>query len=109
MASTVPSDRLFFPASQGLEPARARWIAECGRAAPYADLPADVRRLARSATQWLRRAIASDTGQRIAPDCQIQVLNSLFFRNKGAYIVGRLINQSATFPFAIAQLGRAHV
>ncbi|MGH8741461.1 MAG: bifunctional isocitrate dehydrogenase kinase/phosphatase, partial [Burkholderiales bacterium] len=38
---------------------------------------------------------------RAQPDLQIQVLNSLFFRNKGAYIVGRLINDGRDYPFAI--------
>jgi len=37
-------------------------------------------------------------------DCQIQVLNTLFYRNKGAYAVGRLVNQGDTYPFAIAFL-----
>ncbi|MDO8250530.1 MAG: bifunctional isocitrate dehydrogenase kinase/phosphatase, partial [Rhodoferax sp.] len=32
---------------------------------------------------------------------QIQVLTSLFFRNKGAYIVGKLINGFNEFPFAL--------
>ena len=34
------------------------------------------------------------------PDCQIQVLSSLFFRNKGAYIVGRVINGTRITPIA---------
>ncbi len=32
---------------------------------------------------------------------QIQVLSSLFFRNKGAYMVGKLINGYNEFPFAL--------
>ncbi len=32
---------------------------------------------------------------------QIQVLTSLFFRNKGAYLVGKLINGFNEFPFAL--------
>lgn len=100
----VPSYRVYYPASMGLRPALTAMLADFGLASPYADLPADVRRLARKAVQWLRGAIASDTGQRIAPDCQIQVLHSLFFRNKGAYAVGRVINQGAILPFAVALL-----
>ena len=38
---------------------------------------------------------------RAHPDLQVQVLNSLLFRNKGAYIVGRLINGNAEHPFAL--------
>src|SRR3546814_9195255 len=79
-------------------------VADFGLAAPFADLPADARALARMALRQLRRLLPRGAGQRIAPDCQIHVLNSLFFRNKGAYIVGRLVNQGTLHPFAIALL-----
>ena len=52
----------------------------------------------------LRRRLTSANDERIAPDCQLHVLNTLFFRNKGAYIVGRLINHGTVHPFAIALL-----
>jgi isocitrate dehydrogenase kinase/phosphatase len=100
----MPSYRVYYPASRGVKATLAAMLADFGLAAPYADLPADVRRLARKAVRWLRDTIAPDTGQRIAPDCQIQVLHSLFFRNKGAYAVGRVINQGAILPFAVALL-----
>jgi isocitrate dehydrogenase kinase/phosphatase len=32
---------------------------------------------------------------------QIQVLSSLFFRNKGAYVVGKIINGFNEVPFAL--------
>jgi isocitrate dehydrogenase kinase/phosphatase len=35
---------------------------------------------------------------------QIQVLSGLFFRNKGCYIVGKLINGFSEFPFALPVL-----
>src|SRR5690606_25007127 len=54
----------------------------------------------------LRAMLPKHATHRLAPDCQIQVLNGLFFRNKGAYAVGRLINQGSTYPFAIALLRR---
>ena len=38
---------------------------------------------------------------RAQPDLQIQVLDSLFFRNKGAYVIGRLINANGELPFAV--------
>lgn len=38
---------------------------------------------------------------RAAPDLQIQVIRTLFFRNKGAYAVGRIINGSREVPFAV--------
>lgn len=102
--STLPSYRVYYPATDGLEKSLIKLMADFGLAAPFADLPADTRQLARRAIRQLRLTLPKGTGQRIAPDCQIHVLNSLFFRNKGAYAVGRLINQGSVHPFAIALL-----
>lgn len=102
--SRLPSYRVYYPVTEGLTKSIIDMVADFGLAAPYADLPADARKLARMALGELRRLLPRGAGQRIAPDCQIHVLNTLFFRNKGAYIVGRLINQGATHPFAIALL-----
>ena len=41
---------------------------------------------------------------RAHPDLQIQVLRSLFFRNKGAYVIGRIINGHQELPFAVPLL-----
>ena len=38
---------------------------------------------------------------RAQPDLQIQVLRSLFFRNKAAYVIGRIINAHQEVPFAV--------
>ncbi|AEC21568.1 bifunctional isocitrate dehydrogenase kinase/phosphatase protein [Pusillimonas sp. T7-7] len=102
--SKLPSYRVYYPSTEGPHKTLIKLIADFGLAAPFNDLPADTRKALRRAIHQLRRLIPKDAGQRIAPDCQIHVLNSLFFRNKGAYVVGRLINQGNTYPFAIALL-----
>jgi isocitrate dehydrogenase kinase/phosphatase len=102
--SKLPAYRVYYPATEGLEKSLVNMVADFGLAAPFADLPADARQVARMAVRQLRQTIPRGSGQRLAPDCQIHVLNSLFFRNKGAYIVGRLVNHAAIFPFAIALL-----
>jgi len=38
---------------------------------------------------------------RLRTNFQLQVLSSLFYRNKGAYIVGKIINGFRSLPFAI--------
>ena len=38
---------------------------------------------------------------RAHPDLQVQVLRSLFFRNKGAYVIGRIVNGHQEVPFAV--------
>jgi isocitrate dehydrogenase kinase/phosphatase len=102
--SKLPSYRVYYPTREGLQKSLIRMLADFGLAAPFADLPADTRALARLAVRQLRQAVPHGAGPRLADDCQIHVLNSLFFRNKGAYVVGRLINQGTMHPFAIAIL-----
>ncbi|WP_322995855.1 bifunctional isocitrate dehydrogenase kinase/phosphatase [Castellaniella sp.] len=96
--------RSYYPLTEGLLPSLVRLVADFGLAAPYQDLPSDARRLAFMGLRHLRRSLPRGLGKRLAPDCQLQVLNTLFFRNKGAYIVGRLVNQTAIHPFSIALL-----
>ncbi|NYT24581.1 bifunctional isocitrate dehydrogenase kinase/phosphatase [Alcaligenaceae bacterium] len=102
----LPSYRAYYPLTQGLESSIAEMLAGFGLAAPLEDLPRDARLLARKALRALRLTLPGHATHRLAPDCQIQVLNGLFFRNKGAYAVGRLINHGTTHPFAIALLRR---
>jgi len=104
--SRLPSYRVYYPATEGVQQSLIRMMADFGLAAPFADLPRDIRALTRKAIAQLRAQLPREGGSRIAPDCQIHVLNSLFFRNKGAYVVGRLVNQGAIHPFAIALLRR---
>ncbi len=50
------------------------------------------------------RAFERQLGQGRMRNFQVQVLDSLFFRNKGAYVVGKLINGFQEEPFALALL-----
>jgi isocitrate dehydrogenase kinase/phosphatase len=59
----------------------------------------------RSIVHALRKHFPRPT--RAHPDLQIQVLRSLFFRNKGAYVVGRIINGNHEVPFAVPILQNA--
>ena len=47
------------------------------------------------------RATRSSASCRMRANFQIQVLSSLFFRNKGAYVVGKIINGFTETPFAL--------
>lgn len=100
--SARPSYREYYFSGRRLYGALARVIADAGLACPYDDLPRDVRRLARAAVQALRQALPRvAVGQRLGADCQLHVLNSLFFRGERAYIVGRVVNHGGVYPFAI--------
>jgi isocitrate dehydrogenase kinase/phosphatase len=61
---------------------------------PFADLNRDLARVHAAMTQRLG-------GAKLRANFQIQVLTGLFFRNKGAYLVGKLINGFNEFPFAL--------
>ena len=100
--SSMPSHRVYYPVADGLQKSLIRMVADFGLALPFEDLPRDTRLLARAAVKQLRAQLPRHVGRRIASDCQIHALGSLFFRNKGAYIVGRLINQTTVYPFAVA-------
>ncbi len=104
MQGLQPSYRVYYPLTEGLLSSIQTIFTDFGLAAPFADLPADSRRTARRAVHELRQLLPTETDRRIAADCQIQVLKSLFYRNKGAYIVGRLVNHGTVYPFAIALL-----
>ena len=99
--SERPVYRSYYPSRDGLRKTLIRMVADFGLATPFEDLPRDARLVARLAVRRLNRLIARASGNRVAPDCQINVLGTLFFRNNGAYIVGRLVNLGSVFPFAI--------
>ncbi|MDP4590782.1 MAG: bifunctional isocitrate dehydrogenase kinase/phosphatase, partial [Burkholderiaceae bacterium] len=90
--SEMPAYRVYYPSTQGLRKTLIRMVADFGLAAGFENLPRDTRLLARMACHQLNQVVTRTSGPRISADCQIQVLGSLFFRNKAAYIVGRLIN-----------------
>jgi isocitrate dehydrogenase kinase/phosphatase len=57
--------------------------------------------LERDLMQVEDRLAAVLAGIPLEPNYQIQALSSLFYRNKGAYIVGKMINGSRDYPFVI--------
>ena len=74
-------------------------LVDFGLACPWEDVERDVERVIGAARLHWRetRRLPFDPH----PDCQIHVLRSLFFRNKGAYVIGRLVNDGDIFPFAL--------
>ncbi|OZI33757.1 bifunctional isocitrate dehydrogenase kinase/phosphatase [Bordetella genomosp. 5] len=105
--SRLPAWRVYYPLADGLRPSLTRLVADFGLALPFADLPRDVRQLARAAIGKLRAQLPRLGPNRLSADCQIQVLSTLFFRNTAAYVVGRLVNQGMVYPFALALVRNA--
>ena len=81
-----PTYRCFYPGKLGFRRTLNAIVESFGLAVPFEDLPRDLRLVVKA----LRTDIPGHNTQQ--PNFQVQVLSSLFFRNTGAYIVGRVIN-----------------
>ncbi len=80
-----PTFRAYYPTRENLRETLIRIIDNHQLHRPFADLAGDVDLVVRELERRL-----GDT--RLRSNFQIQVLSSLFYRNKGAYLVGRVIN-----------------
>jgi isocitrate dehydrogenase kinase/phosphatase len=89
-----PSYRVYYPAKDGLHYTLKRIVTNFRLAPPFADLDRDI-----GFVEARMRAMFGDA--LLEPNHQIQVLASLFYRNKGAYIVGKGINGSRIYPFVV--------
>jgi len=92
-----PTYRAYYPAPGGLHAVVHGMVEDFALQRPFEDLPRDVACVVRAMEQRLGSA-------KLRSNFQIQVLSSLFFRNKGAYVVGKLINGFIELPFALPLL-----
>ena len=97
-----PTYRCFYPLKSGLRATLHAIAAGLGLAKPWEDLHRDLRSVLRALRVQFPRPLRAE------PDLQIQVLESLLFRNKGAYLVGRVINAHQDLPFAVPILQNGH-
>ena len=93
----APAYRSYYPrkGGAGLRATLASIVRDTGLANPFEDLQRDLRNVVHA----LRAHFPRPT--RARPSLQIQVLGSLFFRNKAAYIVGKAMNGHLELPFAV--------
>ncbi|HKX37565.1 MAG TPA: bifunctional isocitrate dehydrogenase kinase/phosphatase, partial [Burkholderiales bacterium] len=94
----APSYRCFYPLKEGLRKTFADVARSFDLANPWEDLRRDIRNLVRALRPQFPRPA------RAQHDLQLQVLCSPFFRNKAAYIIGRVINAHREIPFAVPVL-----
>jgi len=90
-----PTYRAYYPTTKGLRRAWLGCVTEFGLRNKFTNLKHDIRCLESALKDLFPK------GSEIRPNFQIQVLSSLFFRNKAAYIVGRALNAAESYPFAI--------
>jgi isocitrate dehydrogenase kinase/phosphatase len=95
-----PAYRSYYPrkGGAGLRAILERIVRDFGLVLPFENLHRDLR----SVVHALRAAFPRPA--RARPSLQIQVLGSLFFRNKAAYIVGKATNGNVELPFAVPLL-----
>src|SRR5690606_21980203 len=93
--------RVYYPAADGLRFALQRVVTNFQLTVPFADLARDV--------ALVEARMAEKFGlDKLEPNQQFHVLSNLFFRNKGAYIVGRAVNGAREYPFVIPVLHNRH-
>ena len=95
LRGSQPTYRSYYPQSDGLRRSLLEILTHFDLATPFENLRRDIR--------YLERALLEQRapGWKAKPNFQIQVLDNLFYRNKAAYVVGRLINGDVKRPFII--------
>ena len=92
--AATPTYRAYYPTRETLRATIERIVNNFQLACPFEDLPRDV--------DSVHAALLRELGDfRLRTNFQIQVLSSLFYRNKGAYLVGKIINGFVETPFAL--------
>jgi isocitrate dehydrogenase kinase/phosphatase len=92
--AALPTYRAYYPAPDQLRETLQRVITNFQLDGQFVDLGRDVDRVLAAVTRRL-----GDFRRRA--NFQLQVLSSLFYRNKGAYVVGKIINGFTETPFAL--------
>ena len=90
----LPTYRVYYPHLDGLRFTLKRVVTDFQLDAKFANLERDIGLV----EARLQQFFGADT---LEPNHQVQVLSSLFYRNKGAYIVGKGINGNREVPFIV--------
>jgi len=89
-----PTYRAYYPTREQLQPTLVQMLRDFDLRCEFEDLERDV--------AWVVEAMQAQLGDvKWRANFQVQVLSGLFFRNKGAYVVGKLINGFSELPLAL--------
>jgi isocitrate dehydrogenase kinase/phosphatase len=92
--AAAPTYRSYYPTRETLHADIVRIVDNFRLQCPFEDLQRDA--------GLVCEAIGARLSQvKLRANFQVQVLSSVFFRNKGAYVVGKIINGFAELPFAL--------
>jgi isocitrate dehydrogenase kinase/phosphatase len=92
--AAMPTYRSYYPTRETMHETIVRIIDNFQLQRPFDDLQRDA--------DFVLESFGSRLAQvKLRANFQIQVLSSLFYRNKGAYVIGKLINGFNEVPFAL--------
>ena len=94
--SDNPSYHVYYPARRGFRASIRLVLIDGGFNLPFENLDRDVRNITQS---LIRQTFPRP--RRAHLNFQFQVISTIFYRNKAAYIVGKCINSDMEIPFAI--------
>ena len=100
--ASLPTYRAYYPARDSLRDTLLRVVNNFNLQRPFEDLARDIDAVLAALRRHVHDRLAVPV--RLRANFQIQVLSSLFFRNKGAYIIGKIVNGFAETPFALPLL-----
>ncbi|MBK7813387.1 MAG: bifunctional isocitrate dehydrogenase kinase/phosphatase [Rhodocyclaceae bacterium] len=99
--SDPPTYRCYYPNTTGFHASVRQVFLDFGWTRPFEDIDRDVSFIFRMA----RMQIAPDGAwPTIQANLQMQILNSAFYRNKGAYVIGKIVNGTDEYPFTVPVL-----
>jgi isocitrate dehydrogenase kinase/phosphatase len=96
--ASLPTYRAYYPTRETLRETLLRIVDNFLLQRPFEDLERDIDAVMAA----LRRHVGDNV--RLRANFQIQVLSSMFFRNKGGYIIGKIVNGFTETPFTLPVL-----
>ncbi len=98
--TATPTYRAYYPTRETMGQTIVQLVRDFGLTREFDDLERDAAHVLKVLQQQLGDA-------KLRANFQLQVLSSLFYRNKGAYVVGKMINGFTEVPFALPILYRS--
>ncbi|MBK9359872.1 MAG: bifunctional isocitrate dehydrogenase kinase/phosphatase [Rubrivivax sp.] len=99
--TATPTYRAYYPTRETLHETMARIVHNFQLSCEFDDLQRDVAAVLEALQARVNLRFSE---WRLRANFQIQVLSSLFFRNKGAYLVGKVINGFTEIPMCLPLL-----
>ena len=96
--SEVPTYTAYYPGNTGFFTSIGNMLNQFELETPYENYHRDKRHVAKSICKFFKKDRTSQL------NFQYQVINAMFYRNKAAYIVGKVINGHDVYPICISAI-----